>query len=68
MSADPQAFPAEDCPNCGNNELKREHRPHGGFGVSLPYTRWSCIRCQFTWYTPAPITQAAILSNGMPVI
>lgn len=42
----------DDCPNCGNEELVREERPYGSTGVTLPYTRWTCIRCRFTWYTP----------------
>ena len=51
----------EHCPSCGDGELIREDRITGGGGVRLPYTRWACARCRFTWYTPlvvaAPLEQ-----------
>jgi hypothetical protein len=42
----------EDCPSCGDTGLIREDRITGGRGMRLPYTRWTCARCRFIWYTP----------------
>jgi predicted RNA-binding Zn-ribbon protein involved in translation (DUF1610 family) len=56
----------DDCPSCGNDELVRVERPDGSTGIRLAYTRWTCSRCRFTWYTPLVV--APLLEQSPAVV